>query len=200
MRTLRIVPKSPLKSDTRYKVALDASKLTGGKAKGVAEFEFSTPKLRFSYNPCWLQQSDDLKYYVLVGETVSSDYVAADYVEQRLKIKGLLKPEVAWTHSEDGTVHKYRVENIPTRSDESYKLTLDFDLDPKQNVEMEVPQGRIHRTGPHRADRAAGRGRHLLRAAQAQPGFQKPDPLRPEIPDLGRPEPPLHLPRNATHG
>ena len=72
VRTLRIVPKSPLKSDTRYKVALDASKLTGGKAKGVAEFEFSTPKLRFSYNPCWLQQSDDLKYYVLVGETVSS--------------------------------------------------------------------------------------------------------------------------------
>ena len=140
VRTLRIVPKSPLKSDTRYKVALDASKLTGGKAKGVAEFEFSTPKLRFSYNPCWLQQSDDLKYYVLVGETVSSDYVAADYVEQRLKIKGLLKPEVAWTHSEDGTVHKYRVENIPTRSDESYKLTLDFDLDPKQNVEMEVPR------------------------------------------------------------
>ena len=83
-----------------YKVALDASKLTGGKAKGVAEFEFSTPKLRFSYNPCWLQQSDDLKYYVLVGETVSSDYAADDYVEQRLKIKGLLKPEVTWTHSE----------------------------------------------------------------------------------------------------
>lgn len=77
---------------------------------------------------------------MLVGETVSSDYVAADYVEQRLKIKGLLKPEVAWTHSEDGTVHKYRVENIPTRSDESYKLTLDFDLDPKRNVEMEVPR------------------------------------------------------------
>ena len=140
VRTLRIVPKSPLKSDTRYKVALDASKLTGGKAKGVAEFEFSTPKLRFSYNPCWLQQSDDLKYYVLVGETVSSDYAAADYVEQRLKIKGLLKPEVTWTHSEDGTVHKYRVKNIPTRSDESYKLTLDFDLDPKRNVEMEVPR------------------------------------------------------------
>ena len=140
VRTLRIVPKSPLKSDTRYKVALDASKLTGGKAKGVAEFEFSTPKLRFSYNPCWLQQSDDLKYYVLVGETVSSDYAADDYVEQRLKIKGLLKPEVTWTHSEDGTVHKYRVENIPTRSDESYKLTLDFDLDPKRNVEMEVPR------------------------------------------------------------
>ena len=140
VRTLRIVPKSPLKSDTRYKVALDASKLTGGKAKGVAEFEFSTPKLRFSYNPCWLQQSDDLKYYVLVGETVSSDYAADDYVEQRFKIKGLLKPEVTWTHSEDGTVHKYRVENIPTRSDESYKLTLDFDLDPKRNVEMEVPR------------------------------------------------------------
>ena len=140
VRTLRIVPKSPLKSDTRYKVALDASKLTGGKAKGVAEFEFSTPKLRFSYNPCWLQQSDDLKYYVLGGETVSSDYAADDYVEQRLKIKGLLKPEVTWTHSEDGTVHKYRVENIPTRSDESYKLTLDFDLDPKRNVEMEVPR------------------------------------------------------------
>ena len=140
VRTLRIVPKSPLKSDTRYKVALDASKLTGGKAKGVAEFEFSTPKLRFSYNPCWLQQSDDLKYYVLVGETVSSDYAADDYVEQRLKIKGLLKPEVTWTHSEDGTVHKYRVENIPTRSDESYKLTLDFDLDPKRNVKMEVPR------------------------------------------------------------
>ena len=138
VRTLRIVPKSPLKSDTRYKVALDASKLTGGKAKGVAEFEFSTPKLRFSYNPCWLQQSDDLKYYVLVGETVSSDYAADDYVEQRLKIKGLLKPEVTWTHSEDGTVHKYRVENIPTRSDESYKLTLDFDLE--RNVEMEVPR------------------------------------------------------------
>ena len=87
-----------------------------------------------------MQQSDDLKYYVLVGETVSSDYAAADYVEQRLKIKGLLKPEVTWTHSEDGTVHKYRVENIPTRSDESYKLTLDFDLDPKRNVEMEVPR------------------------------------------------------------
>ena len=69
-------------------MALDASKLTGGKAKGVAEFEFSTPKLRFSYTPCWLQQSDDLKYYVLVGETVSSDYAADDYVEQRLKIKG----------------------------------------------------------------------------------------------------------------
>lgn len=87
-----------------------------------------------------MQQSDDLKYYVLVGETVSSDYAADDYVEQRLKIKGLLKPEVTWTHSEDGTVHKYRVENIPTRSDESYKLTLDFDLDPKRNVEMEVPR------------------------------------------------------------
>ena len=145
VRTLRIVPKSPLKSDTRYKVALDASKLTGGKAKGVAEFEFSTPKLRFSYNPCWLQQSDDLKYYVLVGETVSSDYAADDYVEQRLKIKGLLKPEVTWTHSEDGTVHKYRVENIPTRSDESYKLTLDFDLDPRFNGRL----GRwfVERTG-----------------------------------------------------
>ena len=48
MRMLRIVPKSPLKSDTRYKISLDASKLTDGKFKGSAEFEFSTPKLRFS--------------------------------------------------------------------------------------------------------------------------------------------------------
>ena len=83
------------------------------------------------------------------------------------------------------------------------KLQADPRLRPRPEAERRdggPPQGRIHRTGPHRADRAAGRGRHLLRAAQTQPGFQEPDPLRPEIPDLGRPKPPLHLPRNATHG
>lgn len=108
---------------------------------------------------------------------------------------------MTWTHSEDGTVHKYRVENIPTRSDESYKLTLDFDLDPKRNVEMEVPR----------------KGEYIVldHTVQTEPlavvvtfseplkpnqDFRNLIRFRPEIPDLGRPEPPLHLPRNATHG
>ncbi|WP_290540309.1 MG2 domain-containing protein [Alistipes sp.] len=139
-RMLHIVPKSPLKSDTRYKVTLNASKLTGGKAKGIARFEFATPKLRFTYTPCWLQQSDDRNHYVLVGEAVSSDYADAGYVEQRFDIEGLPNPEVTWTHSGDGTIHKYRIENIPIHSDKDYTLDLAFDLDPKRSIAIEVPR------------------------------------------------------------
>lgn len=99
MRMLRIIPRSPLKYDTRYKVTIDAAKLTGRQLKGVAEFEFATPKLRFAYSDYWLQQSDDMTSYVLVGEVVSSDYAESGYVEKNLKISGLKNPDVAWVHS-----------------------------------------------------------------------------------------------------
>lgn len=60
MRMIRIVPKSPLQYDTQYKVAIDAAKLTGRQHKGIAEFRFATPKLRFTYNDSWLQQNDEM--------------------------------------------------------------------------------------------------------------------------------------------
>lgn len=63
-----------------------------GQLKGVAEFEFATPKLRFAYSDYWLQQSDDMTSYVLVGEVVSSDYAESGYVEKNLKISGLKNP------------------------------------------------------------------------------------------------------------
>lgn len=71
MRMIRIVPKSPLQYDTQYKVAIDAAKLTGRQHKGIAEFRFATPKLRFTYNDSWLQQNDEMTGYVLIGEIVS---------------------------------------------------------------------------------------------------------------------------------
>ena len=86
MRMIRIVPKSPLQYDTQYKVAIDAAKLTGRQHKGIAEFRFATPKLRFTYNDSWLQQNDEMTGYVLIGEIVSSDYADGSYMERNLKI------------------------------------------------------------------------------------------------------------------
>lgn len=140
VRMLRIVPKSPLKYDTRYEVTIDAGKLTDGKSRGTDRFEFSTPKLRFAYKDYWLQQSEDMMSYTLIGEVVSSDYADSGYVEQNLKVKGLLKPEVKWTHSEDGTTHHYTVENIVSRVEESYGVTLDFGYDPQKTIDVEVPR------------------------------------------------------------
>ncbi|WP_295940664.1 MG2 domain-containing protein [uncultured Alistipes sp.] len=140
LRMLKIVPKSPLKSDTHYKISINASKLTGGQMKGIAEFDFSTPKLRYTYNDTWLQQSDDLTSYVLVGNIVSSDYVEEGFIERNLKIKGTEGTQVEWAHSADGLTHSYKVINIAPRSDRSYTLTLDFNYDEQSSMTIEVPQ------------------------------------------------------------
>ena len=140
MRMIRIVPKSPLQYDTQYKVAIDAAKLTGRQHKGIAEFRFATPKLRFTYNDSWLQQNDEMTGYVLIGEIVSSDYAEGSYMERNLKISGAAGTDVKWTHSEDGLTHQYTVGNIVPRGDEGYTLTLDFNYDEKQTLQVEVPR------------------------------------------------------------
>ena len=140
MRMIRIVPKSPLQYDTQYKVAIDAAKLTGRQHKGIAEFRFATPKLRFTYNDSWLQQNDEMTGYVLIGEIVSSDYADGSYMERNLKISGAAGTDVKWTHSEDGLTHQYTVGNIVPRGDEGYTLTLDFNYDEKQTLRVEVPR------------------------------------------------------------
>ena len=140
MRMIRIVPKSPLQYDTQYKVAIDAAKLTGRQHKGIAEFRFATPKLRFTYNDSWLQQNDEMTGYVLIGEIVSSDYAEGSYMERNLKISGAAGTDVKWTHSEDGLTHQYTVGNIVPRGDEGYTLTLDFNYDEKQTLRVEVPR------------------------------------------------------------
>ena len=140
MRMLRIIPRSPLKYDTRYKVTIDAAKLTGRQLKGVAEFEFATPKLRFAYSDYWLQQSDDMTSYVLVGEVVSSDYAESGYVEKNLKISGLKNPDVAWVHSANGTTHQYTVGNIAPGEGAGYTLTLDFGYGDSKTLTVEVPK------------------------------------------------------------
>ncbi len=201
MRMLRIIPRSPLKYDTRYKVTLDASKLTGGKAKGVAEFEFATPKLRFSYSDYWLQQSDDLKYYVLVGETVSSDYAESGYVEKNLKISGLKNPDVAWVHSANGTTHQIPGRKHPP-GDEGLYADARFRPTAKRNRR---PSKCPRRTNMWCWTTASRRNRSPVVVTFSEPLKQSqepegPDPLRPEIPHLGRQEPALHLPRNARHG
>ena len=140
MRMIRIVPKSPLQYDTQYKVAIDAAKLTGRQHKGIAEFRFATPKLRFTYNDSWLQQNDEMTGYVLIGEIVSSDYADGSYMERNLKISGTTGTDVKWTHSEDGLTHRYTVGNIVPRGDEGYTLTLDFNYDEKQTLQVEVPR------------------------------------------------------------
>lgn len=140
MRMMRIIPKSPLKYDTRYKVTIDAAKLTDRQIKGVAEFEFATPKLRFAYSDYWLQHSDDLTSYVLVGEVVSSDYTESDYVEKNLKISGLKNPGVEWVHSANGTTHQYTIGNIAPGQGEGYTLTLDFNYDDRKTLTVEVPK------------------------------------------------------------
>lgn len=140
MRMIRIVPKSPLQYDTQYKVAIDAAKLTGRQYKGVAEFRFATPKLRFTYNDSWLQQNDDMTSYILVGEIVSSDYADSGYMERNLRIGGTTGTEVKWAHSEDGLTHQYTVSNIVPRGDESYMLTLGFDYGEQKTVNVEVPR------------------------------------------------------------
>ena len=140
MRMIRIVPKSPLQYDTQYKVAIDAAKLTARQHKGIAEFRFATPKLRFTYNDNWLQQNDEMTGYVLIGEIVSSDYAEGSYMERNLKISGTAGTDVKWTHSEDGLTHQYTVGNIVPRGDEGYTLTLDFNYDEKQTLRVEVPR------------------------------------------------------------
>ena len=139
MRMIRIVPKSPLQYDTQYKVAIDAAKLTGRQHKGIAEFRFATPKLRFTYNDNWLQQNDEMTGYVLIGEIVSSDYAEGSYMERNLKISGTAGTDVKWTHSEDGLTHQYTVGNIVPRGDEGYTLTLDFNYDEKQTPGWKSP-------------------------------------------------------------
>lgn len=140
MRMIRIIPKAPLQYDTQYTVAIDAAKLTDRQHKGVAEFRFATPKLRFTYNDSWLQQDDDQTSYILVGEIVSSDYADGDYMERNLRIGGTTGTEVKWTHSEDGLTHRYSVGNIVPRGDESYTLTLAFDYGERHSVDVEVPR------------------------------------------------------------
>lgn len=140
MRMIRIIPKAPLQYDTQYTVAIDAAKLTDRQHKGVAEFRFATPKLRFTYNDSWLQQDDDQTSYILVGEIVSSDYADGDYMERNLRIGGATGTEVKWTHSEDGLTHRYSVGNIVPRGDESYTLTLAFDYGERHSVDVEVPR------------------------------------------------------------
>lgn len=140
VRMLRIVPKAPLAYDTRYEVTIDAGKLTDGKFKGSDRFEFSTPQLRFTYKSYWLQQSDDMMSYTLVGEVLSSDYADSTYVERNLKVKGLLKPDVKWTHSGEGTTHQYTVRNIVSRVEESYGITLDFSYEPPRTIDVEIPR------------------------------------------------------------
>lgn len=140
MRMMRIIPKSPLKYDTRYKVTIDAAKLTDRQLKGTAEFEFATPKLRFAYSDYWLQQSDDMNSFVLVGEVVTSDFTQSGYVEKNLKISGLKEPVVEWTHSANGTTHQYTIKNIAPGQGGGYTLTLDFNYDDKKSISVEVPE------------------------------------------------------------
>lgn len=75
-------------------MAIDAAKLTGRQHKGIAEFRFATPKLRFTYNDSWLQQNDEMTGYVLIGEIVSSDYADGSYMERNLKISGTAGTDV----------------------------------------------------------------------------------------------------------
>ncbi len=177
------IPKSPLKSDTRYKVALDASKLNRReRPKASPSFEFSTAETAFLLQPLLVAaERDDLKYYVLVGETVSSDYAADDYVEQRLKIKGLLK-----TRSDLDPFGGRHGPQIPGRKHpdpQRRKLQADPRLRPRPEAE--------------RRDGGPRKGEYIVldHTVQTEPlavvvtfseplkpnqDFQEPDPLRPE--------------------
>lgn len=201
MRMLRIIPRSPLKYDTRYKVTIDAAKLTGRQLKGVAEFEFATPKLRFAYSDYWLQQSDDMTSYVLVGEVVSSDYAESGYVEKNLKISGLKNPgRRVGALRERHHAPVYRRQHRPRRgsglhADARFRLRRQQDPDRRS-----AQEGRVCGAGPQRRGGTARGGGDLLRTAQTEPEPEGPDPLRHEIPHLGRQEPALHLSRIARHG
>lgn len=136
---LRIKPKAPLKYDTEYKVTVDASRLTGGKIQGVDDFIFYTPKLFFTYDDGWLQESEDASTYTLIGNVASSDYVDSTYIAKNFRVIGTTDIAVQWSNSDDGMTHQYTISNIKPKMDEEYTLSLIFDYNGKKVNEFTIP-------------------------------------------------------------
>ena len=94
----------------------------------------------------------------------------------------------------------YRRQHRPRRgsglhADARFRLRRQQDPDRRS-----AQEGRVCGAGPQRRGGTARGGGDLLRTAQTEPEPEGPDPLRHEIPHLGRQEPALHLSRIARHG
>ncbi|MFQ7503758.1 MAG: hypothetical protein ACLRMJ_12950 [Alistipes finegoldii] len=135
MRMIRIVPKSPLQYDTQYKVAIDAAKLTGRQHKGIAEFRFATPKLRFTYNDSWLQQNDEMTLCAHRRDRLVDYARAATWKEPQNK-----RTAGPTSNGAFGTAHApiHRGQHRPGAR--GLTLTLDFGYGDSKTLTVEVPK------------------------------------------------------------
>ena len=122
--TISIKPLKPLAYKTTYKVSFDMGKLFGSSvSSGVKNLQISTitPAFKYTEDKLSVYPGKEDVYYI-TGSVQTSDYVESKYIEDGMKVnKGNVS--VKWTHSEDGTLHSFKIEDIMAE-DKSYTLTV----------------------------------------------------------------------------
>ena len=126
--TVEFIPKNPLKSDKRYTVQLDISKIAV--IKDVPKkftFDFYTVKLAYLYtlNELSCYNLDDENSYYLTGNIYTSDFVEEQAAEKILRIN-YNTCTVSWSHDKAGRTHAFRIDTLRSAKEER-NLNLYFD-------------------------------------------------------------------------
>lgn len=135
-QTALIHPKSPLKYKTTYKMGVNVGKIIGAKSsKKSYSISVVSPVLRYTDGK--LSILPDEENFFIEGTIESSDPIDGKYIEAGMTVSRS-GCTVAWSHSDDGRKHGYKIDNIVPEA-QSYKLTVKRDYsmyDDREIVEI----------------------------------------------------------------
>lgn len=112
--TLQFRPDQPLREGTDYLATLDLGRLVGGLPDSLQEFRFRfrtrDQHLRLAVEDLNIPEEARPDAFELTGVLHTSDHAEEAALESCLTIDaGGAKPEVRWTHEQEGTVHRFRI-------------------------------------------------------------------------------------------
>lgn len=139
-RTLKFVPEEVLKTAQSYLCEVNLSELFENVPEELTTFQFQffaiPTSLDIVINPLKTQNSKNISLQKLEGELISSDYEDPTIIEDVVRVFDKRKSQkIIWSHSQDGRIHKFIVENIE-RGKSNRNLLITWDAD-DLNIEFE---------------------------------------------------------------
>ncbi|MDE5419165.1 MG2 domain-containing protein [Labilibaculum sp. DW002] len=146
-RCIEFRAETRMKSDTKYKVNVNLSKLMEVPAEySNLKFNFQTIKQTFTLTGEGLQSYDktDMLYQKYKGYITTADVIVDDEIESVLEATlNSQKRSIEWMHSADGKQHHFVVDSLK-RQEEKGELSLEWNgssigVDEKGEKEVEIP-------------------------------------------------------------
>ena len=146
-RCIEFRAETRMKSDTKYKVNVNLSKLMEVQAEySNLKFNFQTIKQTFTLTGEGLQSYDktDMLYQKYKGYITTADVIVDDEIESVLEATlNSQKRSIEWMHSADGKQHHFVVDSLK-RQEEKGELSLEWNgssigVDEKGEKEVEIP-------------------------------------------------------------